>query len=106
MALLVHFEDQDYTLDLDEIDVAQARHIKRQTGMSLLAFQEALQEVDPDALVAAYWLMMAQNSKAVDMNRVNFKIVKFAAALDDAGKREAAENPTAEGPDEAPPVTS
>lgn len=92
----IHFEDQDFEFDIDDIDVNQARAIKRYTQMSLFKWQEALKEADPDALVGLYWLMMNQNGKAVDMHKVNFKIVQFGNAVGEAFEREAEENPTEE----------
>ena len=92
----VEFQGKEYTLDIDEIDVAQSRHIYRKTGLSLLKLEEGLAEVNPDALVALYWLMLAQSGETVDMDKVNFPVVKFANALIEANKRE---NPTPE-PDE------
>ena len=104
MAAHIHFEDQDFEFDIDDLDVVQAKAIKRQTGMSLLKWQEGLKEADPDALVGLYWLMLNQNGKAVDMNKVNFKIVKFGNAVAEAFEREAEENPTEE-PAETPATT-
>lgn len=90
----IEFEGQTYTLDLDEIDVSEARHIKRQTGLSLLAFQEGLAQVDVDCVVAAYWLMRKQSGTVVDMNAVNFPVVRFTEALIKAAEKEAEANPT------------
>lgn len=100
----IEFEGESYTLDLDEIDVSEARTIKRQTGLSLFDFQQGIYNVDPDALILAYWLMMKQSGKtAIDPQKVNFKIVKFSNAITEATLRERAEekareeaNPTGE----------
>lgn len=97
--MIVTFEDRDWSLDLDEIDVPQARIIYRQTGKTLLELQQGLENVDPECMVALYWLMKNQNGVTVDMNKVNFKIVKFGAAVIQALVREADElaaNPTVE----------
>jgi hypothetical protein len=99
----VHFEDEDFELDLDEIDVMQARIIKRQTGLTLAGLQKGLSEVDPDCMVALYWLMKNQNGVTVDMNKVNFKVVKFGQALGEATDRETEEDPTPAHT--APPTT-
>lgn len=101
----IEFEGESYTLDLDEIDVSEARTIKRQTGMSLIKFQEGIYEVDPDSLILAYWLMMKQSGKpAVDPQKVNFKIVKFSNAIVDAIVREKAEAEEHEKAEEANPT--
>jgi hypothetical protein len=91
MALTVHFEDRDWTLDLDEIDLAQARYIHRNCGMTLLKLQEGLSEVNPEAMAALYWLMKTQNGVAVDLAKINFSIVKFGSAIADASERERAQ---------------
>lgn len=101
--MLIQFEDEEYKLDLDEIDYTEARYIKRHTGLTLLELELGLEKIDPDALGALYWLMMKQSGTAVDLQKVNFKALKFTAALIEAKKREAEENPTKE-PDEAPPT--
>jgi hypothetical protein len=79
--MIVEFEDKSYTLDVEEIDVRQAMLIKVKTGFNLLDWQKALERSDVDAIKALYWLMMAQNGQAVDIDRVNFKIIKFAKAI-------------------------
>lgn len=105
MALQIEFEGENYTLDLDDIDVPQARAIKRQTGLSLLKFEEGLEEVDPDCVVVAYWLMMQQSGRAaIDMNRVNFKVVKFTQAIIEAAAREKARQDELDAADPTQPA--
>jgi hypothetical protein len=94
--MIVHFEDKDYQFDLDDIDVSQARYLKRKTGMTLMDLEDGLERADPDCLVALYWLMLAQNGKAIDMDKVNFKLVKFGIALRKAAEAEREANPTEE----------
>lgn len=103
----IHFEDKDYELELDDIDVQQARIIKRQTGLTLLQLQKGLEEVDVDCLVALYWLMKKQNGETVDMNKVNFPVVRFGEAVITAlieKARAAEENPTDESAAATPPT--
>lgn len=114
MAYQIDFEGDHLTLDLDEIDVAEARTIKNHTGLTLYKFQQELWDVDPDCVVVAYWLAMKQSGKpAVDIGRTNFKLVKFSNALQDAVVREAKRvkeleeaNPTEEQPVTEPEPTS
>jgi hypothetical protein len=100
----VHFEDQDYEFDFDALDVTQARHLKRQLGLTLKQFQDGLADLDPDCLVGLYWLMLHQNGKAVDMNKVNFNIAAFGEAFAKAGEEEQG-NPT-QSPSSDKPETS
>lgn len=94
----VDYDGAQYSLDLDEIDVVEATYIKVKTGLTLLGLQAGLGEADPDALKALFWLMNKQSGKAVDIERVNFKIMKFIEAIKDSqGKEpdsETAVNPT------------
>lgn len=82
--MLVKYEDREWELDLDEMDVKQARVIKAATGLTPLAVQRGMVEVDPDALVALYWYMKVSAGERCDIKRVNFKIAEFSGALSDA----------------------
>jgi hypothetical protein len=92
--MIVQFEGQDWEFNLDDIDVVQARYIKRHTGLTIVNMEEGMGTGDPDALCALYWLMKVQNGKTTDINGVNFPILKFAMALVEAVKREEKSNPT------------
>lgn len=91
--MIVHFEDQDYSLDFAEIDLRQARYLKNNTGLTIHKLRDGLKEFDPDALAAIFWLMKAQNGKVADISKVNFKIFEFWEALAQA-TTEDEENPT------------
>lgn len=93
----IDFDGKTYDLDPTEIDIDEAMFIKVKFGFSLKGWQEALEESDPAALKALYWLMMKQNGTRVDVDRVNFKVVKFIEAFDQAQK--------AEGDQEETPTT-
>lgn len=86
--MLVQFDGTDYQFDLDEVDLAEARFIKRQSGLSLLKFQEGVVESDPDCLALAFWLMKKQSGTVVDPHKVNFKVGRFSIALAEAFQRE------------------
>lgn len=95
--MVINFDGKSYNLDVDEIDVAQAMVIKVKTGFNLLQWQAALEEGDVLAVKALYWLMLAQNGIASDIDLVNFKLVKFIEAVGEASKadkKDTAENPT------------
>lgn len=102
----VHFEDKDYDFSLDDIDVPQARYIKRKFGMTLMDLEEGLSQADPDALVALYWLMQNQNGVTIDPDKVNFKLVRFGMALKDAVIAERKANPTEKPEAEEAPAQS
>lgn len=99
--MLVQFEGADYAFDLEALDVSEARYIKRVTGFTIKALLTGLQELDPEALVALYWLMRKQNGTVEDMSKVNFKVIKFGEALEaafDAEAEKKKENPTEADP--------
>ena len=86
--MLVHYEGTDYEFDIDDLDIGQASMLKRKYGLTLLSLQKGLLEGDPDALRAVYWLMLTQNGKRVNIDNVQFKIVKFANAIQAAVEAE------------------
>jgi hypothetical protein len=88
----VNYEGEVLEFDLEEIDVQQATVLKRKLGLTLLGLDQGLSEGDPDALRAVYWLMMVQSGKRVDIDEVNFKIVKLANAIQEAVEAEAKAN--------------
>lgn len=83
-------EDREFNFDLDDIDVVQSRYIKRHVGLTPKALMAGLNEGDPDALVALYWLMLNQNGIGADLSKVNFKLAKFGDALNTAAVNERA----------------
>lgn len=98
---VVHFEDQDYNFDIEELSLSQARSIFRQTGLTVKGLMDGLSDMAPEALAALYWLMLAQNGQVTDIGKVNFKVMKFAEAMSkafDDEKDDAEEDPTAGDP--------
>ena len=85
----VSWNEKMFTLDLDDIDVQQAKVIKVHCQLTLLGIQEGLTVGDPDALRAVYWLMHAQSGTPLDIDRCNFKIVPFLTAVQKAAETEA-----------------
>lgn len=84
----INYDGKEYTFDLEEIDVRQAGIIKDKCGLTLMGLEAGLSEGDPAALRAVYWLMLCQNEEKADIEQVNFKIVKFARAVDAASTTE------------------
>lgn len=82
----VTYEDREYEFDLDEIDVDQAQLIYSKTGLTIITLEAGLEEMNPFALKAVFWLMLVQNGEKADFDRVNFKLAKFLSALMDANK--------------------
>jgi hypothetical protein len=80
----VTYDGADYDFDFDEITVQQAKTIKDRCKMTLRGLEEGLAEGDADALRALYWLMLCNTGITEDIDTVDFKIVKFSKALQDA----------------------
>ena len=96
----VKFEDVDYEFDLSNMTVAQAKVIKVHCGLGLKGLSDGINEGDPDALRAVYWLMQVQTGISSNIDRVDFVVVKFLDALAEATKAEA--EATAEADEDAP----
>lgn len=98
----INFEDQEWTLDLNDITVAQAKVIKVHRGLTLKALSQGLDDLDPDALVAVYWLMKAQSGQTSNIDQVDFRAIKFALAVGEAANAEAKADAEAAKASESP----
>ena len=96
----ITYEGKEFTFDLDDVDLTQASIIYDKCGLTLLGLETGLYEGHPAALRAVYWLMLCQSGEVVDIDRVNFKIVKFAKAVDAAAEAEAPADAEPEDPKE------
>jgi len=92
----LEYEGEVYDFDLEEITVGQAKMIKQHCNLTLMGLESGLADGDPDALLAIYWLMLANSGKARPIGEVDFKIVKFAKALQEATEKEEAERKAAD----------
>jgi hypothetical protein len=84
----VEYEGKIYDMDLEEITVNQAKIIKVHTGLTLKGLEDALAEGDADGLRALFWLMLENSGEHQSIDSVDFKIVKFANAVQAATKAE------------------
>lgn len=87
--MIVAFNNKSYILDLDEMNVEEARIIKKYAALTLKGLQDGLAELDPDAMTCLYWLMLRQAGEDHSIERVTFKILKFAEAVGEAQEAEA-----------------
>ena len=87
------FEGRDWEFDIDSVTVDQWRELKRKYKMTPKACNDGLEEVDPDALTFAYWVMLDQNGRAGQPlgDNLKFDLIKFNNALgtatEEAGKQ-------------------
>lgn len=91
-----------YDFDPEEVDVQQGIVIKMSFGWTMKAWQEALNEVDPQAIQAVFWLMRTQNGESCNLSEQNFPISKFTAAFQKAQEESEAVEATLPGKDDAP----
>jgi hypothetical protein len=87
--MIVNYNGFDYPLDLEEIEVEEARTVKRYAGLSLKGLEEGLAEGDADAMTCLFWLMLKQSGQDHNIEKVTFKIVKFAKAVQEAQEAQA-----------------
>lgn len=82
MALKIEYDEETYTLDLEDMDTDQARAMERFGVPNLRALEEGIVTGEIDALTVAFWLMKVQNGEPGQrLDRVKFKPVKFAKAI-------------------------
>lgn len=98
-AMTVKYDGETYLFDMEDITVGQARTLKTVFDVTMGTLGEKLGDQDPDAMTAVYWLMMVQNDNPVPIDQIDFKIIKFANALNEAfaesEEKEAAKNKAA-----------
>lgn len=82
--MIVKFNNRDYNLDVDGIEVEHARVIKEYSGLHLKGFGEGISDGDPDALTSLYWLMLKQNGEDHNIRGVSFKPMLFLIAVMEA----------------------
>jgi hypothetical protein len=96
-------DGEKYEYDDTSLTVKEARVIKKNTGFGLVTWAQALQQGDPDALVAMVWLAKTRAGEAVrwqDFDNMDL------AALDLIGNVDEDDDSEQEGDDVDPPVTS
>lgn len=100
--MIVKFNNREYTLDVDDIEVEHARVIKKYNDtLNLKVFGEGVGVGDPDALTALYWLMLKQNGEDHNIEKVSFKAMRFLIAVMQAQSDEAEKEAPKEDPAEA-----
>lgn len=81
MILQVKWDEQIYEYDPEMIDVFQARKIKEFTGYGMRSWQKAIDDGEPDALVALLWVIKHQAGERPVMAKMNFSISGFYEAI-------------------------
>lgn len=98
----ITYKGTDYDFDQDKVTVDEWRELKRKYGMTPKAFQDAIDEADPDASTFVWWMMLRQAGDASQPLGDNLKpdIIALNAALAaaaTAGAEAAEPDPTLAG---------
>ena len=100
----IEYDGQVYEFDDQDITLKQAMVVQLHTGLSIAAWQNALNVEDghdpgPEWLKSVqclYWLVMAQNDVTVPIADADFKVARFLAAYGGAAAAEADAKPPEE----------
>lgn len=81
--MIINFEGRRYDFDVDRISVGEFREVKRKYKMTVRQWQEALTDIDPDALTVLYWLMLRQDGQQNEPlgDHLDFPLATLAAAF-------------------------
>jgi hypothetical protein len=103
--MVIDYDGRQYDFDLEEVTLAQLTRAFKAYGMTLMELEVGMQLGNPNALRAAYWMMLAQNGENVGLDRLSFKPVKLAKSINAAFKAEKAKDEGEEGDEEGPKDT-
>lgn len=105
-------EGEDLEFEEDTLTVAEARLIKKHTGMGLKSFAEGSKDGDPDALVAIVFLAKRRAGQAVrwqDLDSLDLaKLEAISESVDESPGTDVADPPiwpTGETPTDEPTST-
>lgn len=101
----IEYEGESLEFDMEQITVRQAMYIQSKVGLTLLGLDQGLVAGDPQALLAIYWLMRTQSEgKHIDIDELDFKVIKLANAVQEAveAEQKAQEEAVAADPKGAP----
>lgn len=99
-ALTVDYDGREYVLDLEDLDMTQARAMERFGVPNLAALEDGIGAGDLSALTVAYWVMLQQSGEpGARLERVVFKPIKFIKALAEAALKSQADADAEDGDD-------
>lgn len=98
MRININYDGKDYSLDLEDLDMEQARVMERFGVSNLRELEQGINEGDLDALTVCYWVMLQQNGETnMQIESVRFKPFKFIKAIGEAVAKQAADEDPKEG---------
>jgi len=93
--LIIKFSGAEYEYDPAKIDVATAMTIRDHTGMGIRSWEKAIDDADPLALQALFWVVLKQNGERRTLKTLDFSVVEFYQAIVEASKQELVDKLTA-----------
>lgn len=78
----VSIGEQSWDWDPDDIEVDEARAIKKATGLSWAPFLAGIFELDPDALRGLVWFLRSKTEPGLPIDLVKFRISDLRVRLD------------------------
>jgi hypothetical protein len=99
----IEFEGESLDLDIEGVSLQHAMFIYNKWNLTVLDCLEGLDRLNPKAMSAYYWLAHEQSGKRIDVNQMNFPVIKFMMAIKDGLKAPAGaedEVPKDESPSE------
>lgn len=94
----IKYEDQWYTLDLQEMTLDDAKAMEDVGIPNLKELEAGISTGDLNALTVAFWQMQKQSGQDVELLKVRFKPLKFLVACAEASQAEQAQRPKARAP--------
>lgn len=77
----IEWEGSTYTYEPEDIDIKQATVIKMHTGMGLVSWERACNDMEPAACQALMWVIKAQNGEITSVSEINCKPMKLIMAI-------------------------
>jgi len=94
--MIIKFDGREYEFDTATgITVKEAMPIKLHTGHGVRSWWKAVAELEPEACQGLLWLLKRRNGETCDMASLDFDIVVFLNAFNEAGAAEAKPAPKA-----------
>ena len=66
----VRINDKEYSADVEDFTLGEAREIKRLSGFTLGNFGEALNDSDPDAITALVWVCVRRENPSITLEEI------------------------------------
>jgi len=86
--MIIEFAGKEYQYDPAMIDMTVGMRIKEHTGQGMRSWEKSIDDGDPKALQALYWVVLRQNGENVPLQTLNFSLQEFYSAVAVAAAKE------------------